>query len=83
MRWFCWVQVMSNASYARTAQGIAAAMQRYAAQRQPYERAADEVELAVLTAHVRASAAGAAAGRRKATGSDAAPRQQPGSTEEL
>jgi hypothetical protein len=82
------LQVMTNASYARTARGIAAAMQRYAAQRQPYERAADEVELSILTAHVQASAAAAAAaaaaGKRKATAAGAATSyQQPGRTDEL
>jgi hypothetical protein len=78
------VQVMTNASYAQNAQGVAASMQRYATRRQPYERAADEVELSILTAHVRASAAAAAAaGRPKATNAGAAQRQQPGRMEEL
>lgn len=52
---------MTNASYAQTAQGIATTMQRYAAQRHPYERAADEIELAVLAAHVHAAKTQAAA----------------------
>lgn len=57
---------MTHSSYAQAAQGVAAAMQRYAAQRQPYQRAADEIELAVLSARARAGAAGvdsAGAGR--------------------
>lgn len=77
-------QVLTNSSYAQAAQGVAAAMQRYAAQRQPYQRAADEVELAVLTAHVQAatareSGAAAAAHRvhRAATAAAAADRLQP------
>jgi hypothetical protein len=55
-------QVMSNTTYRQTAQAIASAMQHYAAQRHPYQRAADEVELAVLTRRVTAAAAGCAAG---------------------
>lgn len=56
------LQVMSNTSYAQTAQGVAAAMQRYAAQRQPYQRAADEIELAVMSAHAKVGIAPAASG---------------------
>ena len=53
----CYVQVMSNTSYAQAARGIASALQRYAAQRHPYQRAADEVELAVMAAAARKAAA--------------------------
>jgi hypothetical protein len=54
---------MSNASYAESARSIGLALQRYAAQRHPYDRAADEVELAILAAGVRkAAAAGSSTG---------------------
>jgi ABC-type transport system involved in cytochrome bd biosynthesis fused ATPase/permease subunit len=53
----CYVQVLSNTSYAQAARGIASALQRYAAQRHPYQRAADEVELAVMAAAAREAAA--------------------------
>jgi hypothetical protein len=48
---------MLNASYAEAAHSIGLALQRYAAQRHPYDRAADEVELAILAAGVRTPAA--------------------------
>lgn len=53
-------QVLSNTSYAAASQGIAAALQRYAANRHPYARAADEVELAILAADAHKGAAAAA-----------------------
>jgi hypothetical protein len=84
------VQVLTNTSYAQAAQGVAAAMQRYAAQRHPYQRAADEVELAVLTAQLQAArtAARAAAGqgrvhRAAAAAAAAAEQSQPREHEEL
>lgn len=43
-------EVVGNASYARAAAGIASGLQTYAARRHPYERAADEIELALATA---------------------------------
>jgi hypothetical protein len=49
---------MFNRSYAQTAQGVAAAMQRYAVQRQPYQRAADEIELAVMSTHANVGKTG-------------------------
>lgn len=49
-------EVLSNRSYTDAARGAAAALQVYAARRHPYERAADEIELALLTAHARATA---------------------------
>lgn len=58
------MQVMSNASYADSAHSIGLALQRYAAQRHPYKRAADEVELAILAAgvHAAGSSTGSAVG---------------------
>lgn len=57
-------QMMSNASYSQAARGIAVALQAYAAQRHPYARAADEIELAVHTARASAAAAAAATAGR-------------------
>jgi hypothetical protein len=70
--WFCTVvclQVLHNSSYATAARALSRAMQSYAQQRHPYQRAADEVELALATAAV----AGAADDAAHATG------RQPGS----
>lgn len=52
------MQVMTNASYAESARGIATALQTYAAHRHPYERAADEIELALHVSHLITQTAG-------------------------
>jgi hypothetical protein len=49
------VQVLNNVSYAQSAAAISDALQRYAAQRHPYERAADEIELAIRAADIHAA----------------------------
>lgn len=53
--------MLSNTTYAAASRGIALALQHYAANRHPYARAADEVELAILAADARKGAAAAAA----------------------
>lgn len=52
---------MTNASYAESAHGIATALQTYAAHRHPYERAADEIELALYASHLITQTAGGSA----------------------
>jgi hypothetical protein len=52
-------QVLGDARYAAAGRAMAEAMQAYAAARQPYARAADEIELAVRAAKMQARWAGA------------------------
>lgn len=46
-------QVLSSPKYAEAAQGMSAALQVYSKRRQPYARAADEIELAIYTRHAQ------------------------------
>eukprot|EP00878_Enallax_costatus_P020657 GHUV01021845.1.p1 GENE.GHUV01021845.1~~GHUV01021845.1.p1 ORF type:complete len:508 (+),score=124.81 GHUV01021845.1:392-1915(+) len=46
-------QVLQDAAYTRAAKAMSTALQTYAKRRHPYARAADEIELAVLTLHAQ------------------------------
>jgi hypothetical protein len=70
-------EVLGNASYSRTAAGIASGLQTYVARRHPYERAADEIELALATA------AAAQARGRAASGGGRRAAQRHAATDEL
>lgn len=47
------LQVMNHPSYTSAARGMSHALRVYSKRRQPYARAADEVELAVYTQHAQ------------------------------
>jgi hypothetical protein len=53
-------QVLHNSSYTTAAKALSRAMQSYAQHRHPFQRAADEVELALATAAVNDDAGAAA-----------------------
>lgn len=42
-------QVLQNSSYAEAAAGVSHALQQYASRRQPYKRAADAIEVALVS----------------------------------
>lgn len=44
---------MADPSYSTAASGISTALQTYSKRRQPYARAADEIELAIHTLHAQ------------------------------
>jgi hypothetical protein len=52
------LQVLLNSSYTTAAKALSHAVQGYAQQRHPYQRAADEVELALATQDAVAGTAG-------------------------
>lgn len=46
-------QVMRNPGYAKAAEALSSALQAYSRDRTPYQRAADEIELAINTRHAQ------------------------------
>jgi hypothetical protein len=62
------LQALRNSSYAAAAKTLSHALQRYARQRHPYQRAADEIELAVASAAVAEAAEYAAEEQQGSSG---------------
>lgn len=59
------LQVLHNSSYTAAAEALSGAMQEYVLQRHPFQRAADEIELALATAAAAAAVGDATAAEQQ------------------